>query len=100
MKKNLINNILVLVLIFSAVNLIIAQDFQMTRRNLMPVPANVIWKNGRLPIAKNFTVAISGKTDERLKRYIFRVMRRLEGRTIFEFLRDFSIRFGKCHAFN
>lgn len=69
---------------------VLAQDLQNQRRNLMPVPANISWKNGRLPVTKNFTVAVSGKTDERLKSYIFRVMRRLEGRTIFEFSRDFT----------
>lgn len=86
MQKVLIIIILTIVLL----SMIDAQDLQSQRRNLMPVPANVIWKNGRLPITKNFSVAISGKTDERLKSYIFRVMRRLEGRTIFEFSRDFS----------
>ena len=77
-------------LILSAIFTISAQDLQTARRNLMPVPANVVWKNGRLPVTKNFTVAISGKTDERLKNYIFRVMRRLEGRTVLEFSRGFS----------
>lgn len=77
-------------LILSALLNISAQDLQNQRRNLMPVPANIAWKNGRLPVTKNFTVAVSGKTDERLKSYIFRVMRRLEGRTIFEFSREYS----------
>lgn len=80
--------IFIFTIIFSSA--IFAQDFQNQRRNLMPVPANVTWKNGRLPVTKTFTVAISGKTDERLKSYIFRVMRRLEGRTIFEFSREHS----------
>ncbi len=70
--------------------IVFAQDSQNQRRNLMPVPANVVWKGGRLAVNKNFIVAVSGKTDERLKSYISRVMRRLEGRTIFEFSRDFS----------
>ena len=56
----------------------------------MPVPANVAWKNGRLPITKDFKIAVVGKIDERLKSYVFRVTRRLEGRTILEFSRDFS----------
>ncbi len=80
----------IFMLILSATFTISAQDLQTAQRNLMPVPANVVWKNGRLPVTKNFTVAISGKTDERLKSYIFRVMRRLEGRTVLEFSRDFS----------
>lgn len=76
--------------ILSAFLSVSAQDFQNQRRNLMPVPANIQWKNGRLPVTKNFSVALSGKTDERLKSYIFRAMRRLEGRTIFEFSREYS----------
>lgn len=63
---------------------------QNERRNLMPVPANAQWKTGRLPVTKNFTVAVKGKTDQRLKDYIFRAMRRLEGRTVMSFSRDVS----------
>jgi hexosaminidase len=68
-----------------------AQDLQNQRRNLMPVPANIAWKYGRLAVDKTFSVSVSGNTDERLKSYISRVMRRLEGRTILEFSRDFSL---------
>src|SRR5215216_5517577 len=90
MNKISIKSFLIFMVILSAVLTISAQDLQTARRNLMPVPANVVWKNGRLPVTKTFAVAVSGKTDERLKSYIFRVMRRLEGRTIFEFSRDLS----------
>ncbi len=90
MNKIFIKSFFIFTLIISAVCAGLAQDFQTARRNLMPVPVNVNWKNGRLPVTKNFTVAVSGKTDERLKNYIFRVMRRLEGRTVLEFSRDFS----------
>ncbi|HRH44212.1 MAG TPA: family 20 glycosylhydrolase [Pyrinomonadaceae bacterium] len=90
MKMILIRNLLVFALMLSAFFTISAQDLQNQRRNLMPVPANIAWKTGRLSVKKTFTVAITGKTDERLKSYISRVMRRLEGRTIFEFPRDFS----------
>lgn len=87
--------LIILILIISAMFTVSAQEkdlnvLQNERRNLMPVPANVSWKQGRLPVTKDFTVAVAGKTDERLKSYIFRVMRRLEGRTIFEFTRDLS----------
>ncbi|HLM00910.1 MAG TPA: beta-N-acetylhexosaminidase, partial [Pyrinomonadaceae bacterium] len=54
----------------------------------MPVPASVIWREGRLPVTKSFTVAVKGQTDERLRKYIFRVMRRLEGRTVLELPRE------------
>jgi len=67
-----------------------AQEPPSKVHNLMPVPTKVSWKDGRLAVTKNFSVSIAGKTDERLKAYISRVMRRLEGRTIFEFSRDFS----------
>jgi hexosaminidase len=90
MNKFFIKSFCVLALVLSVVWSNSAQDFVAARRNLMPVPVNVSWKNGRLPVAKNFTVAVAGKTDERLKNYIFRVMRRLEGRTVLEFSRDFS----------
>lgn len=63
---------------------------QTARRNLMPVPANVNWKTGRLPVTKSFAVALKGQTDERLRSYIFRVMRRMEGRTVLELSRELS----------
>lgn len=56
----------------------------------MPVPSNITWKSGRLPVSKEFAVAVKGQTDERLKAYIFRVMRRLEGRTVLELTRQLS----------
>ncbi len=62
----------------------------MARRNLMPVPANLNWKSGRLPVTKTFNVAVKGNTDERLKSYIFRVMRRMEGRAVMELSRELS----------
>ena len=80
-------NLLIILSLFVVVS---AQNLQTARRNLMPVPANVSWKNGRLNVTKNFTVAVKGQTDERLKSYIFRVMRRLEGRTVLEMSRDLS----------
>ena len=58
------------------------------RRNLMPVPAKVTWREGRLPVGKTFTAALRGQADERLRQYLFRVMRRLEGRTVMELSRD------------
>lgn len=65
-------------------------DLKNARRNLMPVPASINWKDGRLPVTKAFSVALAGQTDERLKAYIFRVMRRLEGRTVLELPRELS----------
>ena len=62
----------------------------MQRRNLMPVPANISWKSGKLPVTKNFSVAVKGQTDERLRNYIDRVMRRMEGRTVLELSRNLS----------
>ena len=79
-----------LLIVLSLIVVVSAQDLQMARRNLMPVPANLAWKSGRLNVTKNFTVAVKGQTDERLKSYIFRVTRRLEGRTVLEMSRDLS----------
>ena len=90
MQKLHIVKLLFLILILTATGAISAQDLQTARRNLMPVPANVSWKSGRLPVNKSFTVAVKGQTDERLRNYIFRVMRRLEGRTVLEMSRVLS----------
>ena len=79
-----------LLIVLSLIVVVSAQDLQTARRNLMPVPANLAWKSGRLNVTKNFTVAVKGQTDERLKSYIFRVTRRLEGRTVLEISRDLS----------
>ena len=59
-------------------------------RGLMPVPANVNWRSGRLPLTKDFVIAFTGQTDDRLRNYAFRAMRRLEGRTVLELSREFS----------
>lgn len=83
----------IILILFGAVSTNFAQEkdasvLQNERRNLMPVPASLTWKQGRLPLTKNFTVVVKGKTDQRLKDYIFRTMRRLEGRTVMSFSRD------------
>ncbi len=88
MKAILFKYIFIAAFILSAFLIISAQDLQKERRNLMPVPASVNWKSGRLNLTKNFAVAVKGKTDQRLKDYIFRAMRRLEGRTVMSFSRD------------
>ena len=81
---------ILLTLFFLCIYGISAQDLQMQRRNLMPVPANVSWKSGKLTVTKNFSVAVKGQTDERLRNYINRVMRRMEGRTVLELSRNLS----------
>ncbi len=90
MKKISIKSLIILAVIFVNFYENSAQDLQTARRNLMPVPANVSWKDGRLPVTKSFTVAVKGQSDERLKSYIFRAMRRIEGRTVLEFSRELS----------
>jgi hexosaminidase len=85
--------IFVFAFIFLTFTIVPAQDLSAlvsARRNLMPVPQSVQWKNGRLPVTKTFSVAANGKTDQRLRDYIFRIVRRLEGRTILELSRELS----------
>ena len=89
-QQNFMRKILITALIFISFYGVSAQDLQTARRNLMPVPANVNWKTGRLPVTKSFAVHAQGQTDERLKSYIFRVVRRLEGRTVLELPRELS----------
>ncbi|MBA3693501.1 MAG: family 20 glycosylhydrolase [Acidobacteria bacterium] len=95
MQKIFSETFIISAMILSALWTISAQEkdspaLQTARRNLMPVPASVNWKDGRLPVTKSFTVAVKGQTDERLKSYIFRVMRRMEGRIVAEFSRELS----------
>lgn len=95
MQKALITGLSIFGLLLLGVYDIPAQEsglseLRVSRRNLMPVPASVSWKTGRLQVSKSFAVALKGQTDERLKSYVFRIMRRIEGRTIFEFSREFS----------
>ena len=90
MRKISITNFFILAVFFVNLCTISAQDLQKERHNLMPVPANVNWKSGKLSVSKDFSVAVKGQTDERLKDYISRVMRRLEGRTVMTLSRDLS----------
>ncbi len=48
---------------------------------LMPMPASVELKEGRHRIGSNFTIQLAGNSEERLRNYIRRFMRRLSGRT-------------------
>jgi len=59
-------------------------------RNLMPVPASLAFRAGRLPISKTFAVAVSGHTDGRLEGAIDRAVRRLERQTGMELARGLA----------
>ncbi|NOT46381.1 MAG: family 20 glycosylhydrolase [Acidobacteria bacterium] len=87
MRRSPYHSLFFVVAVLAATGVVTAQDLGTARRGLMPVPASVEWKVGRLSIDRTFTVALSGKTDERLRNYVFRVMRRLEGRTVLELSR-------------
>lgn len=93
MPKNIYRIFVVFAFVLFLMNFVSAQtsDLQTARRNLMPVPQSVEWKTGRFPLSKNFNVSATGATDERLRQYISRVLRRLEGRTVMEFPRELSI---------
>ena len=49
--------------------------------SLMPVPASLSTKLGRLPLDSKFCVSVQGYTDERLERAIARMLQRLGKRT-------------------
>ncbi|HKZ80869.1 MAG TPA: family 20 glycosylhydrolase [Pyrinomonadaceae bacterium] len=57
------------------------------QHNLMPVPASVQFQSGRLGVNREFSVAVQGQSDARLQSAIGRMLRRLEGRTGYEFVR-------------
>jgi len=87
------NSILILIISVTLTLIVQAQtvnDLAQTTRGLMPVPASVNWKAGRLPLTKAFNIALTGQTDERLRRYALRAMRRLERKTVLEFSHDLS----------
>ena len=56
-------------------------------RTLIPVPAALEWRSGRLALDTTFTVAVRGFADARLRRAVDRTLRRLEGRTGLTFSR-------------
>ncbi len=58
---------------------------QQQQHNLMPAPAAIRFARGRLPITKSFAVSAKSYVDDRLRAYIDRTVRRLEGRTGLEF---------------
>ncbi|HYP26097.1 MAG TPA: family 20 glycosylhydrolase [Blastocatellia bacterium] len=57
------------------------------KHRLMPVPASVQFRPGRLRIDRAFTVGVEGHRDAILDGAIHRASRRLEGRTALEFSR-------------
>src|SRR5262245_23222824 len=66
-----------------------AQDAK-PRHNLMPIPASLQFKEGRLAITEQFTVAVRGHNDARLQAGIERMARRLDARTGLTFKRGLA----------
>ena len=58
--------------------------------HLLPVPAKLEFRTGRLAIKRSLTVAVKGYQDERLVNNIWRAVKRLEGRTELELPRIFE----------
>ena len=92
MSNRVFHFVFALAVVVSAVCFAFAQPgsdaLRTARRNLMPVPASVTWREGRLPVSGSFTYNFVGKTDDRLRQYVSRAIRRLEGRTVLELARD------------
>jgi hexosaminidase len=59
-------------------------------RNLMPVPASITWRDGRLAITPAFTVFVAGHSDARLLAGLDRALRRIERRTGLTFPRGLA----------
>lgn len=62
----------------------------LSQHNLMPVPAMVEFQPGRLAVKPEFTISLQGQSDARLQAATSRMLRRLEGRTGYEFERNYS----------
>ena len=94
-SKIMTNFRLILLLIVCCTLVVSAQNkpSQQAKRpqNLLPVPASVRFNQGRLPLTKTFTAMFEGQVDERLRAYLNRVWRRLEGRTGIELSRDLAL---------
>ena len=71
------------VAVWAAPVLLIAQQTRETRvlHTLMPVPAEVRWESGRVPILPTTSATITGHTSARLRAAVERALRRLDGRT-------------------
>ena len=54
--------ILALLSVMSTSSMSQTTDLRKSRRNLMPVPSSVVWNDQRLPVTKNFKVAVQGQT--------------------------------------
>jgi len=79
--------VLLLTLALSTVSPVPAQGptptaAELGQLNLMPMPATVELQPGRLAITDKFSVATKGYADDRLRRNIARMTRRLAGRTV------------------
>ncbi|HWL18001.1 MAG TPA: glycoside hydrolase family 20 zincin-like fold domain-containing protein, partial [Opitutus sp.] len=61
--------------------------FAAMSHDLMPAPAQLRLADGRLPVTAEFSVALRGHDDARLRRAIARALRRWEERTGFTFRR-------------
>ncbi|HUR37509.1 MAG TPA: family 20 glycosylhydrolase [Terriglobales bacterium] len=58
--------------------------------SLMPVPASLQFKDGRLPLDASLKVFISGHSDARLQNAVGRMLKRLEGRIGLPLSRDYK----------
>ncbi|MEZ5306268.1 MAG: family 20 glycosylhydrolase [Pyrinomonadaceae bacterium] len=81
------NKFLIAIVVMAALAASAFGDLVSERRNLMPVPKEVSFAEGKLRIDKDFSFAFTGHSDGRLSAYLSRVLKRLEGRTLLEFSR-------------
>jgi len=58
-------------------------DLPPATRELLPVPASVAWRDTRLAVDSNFTVAMPAFADQRLRHAVDRALTRLAGRAGF-----------------
>src|SRR5215813_2612216 len=84
-------------ILFQAISILILTTWpasraeaQERRHNLMPTPAEVHFKSGKLAMGASFSVAVRGHNDRRLEAGIDRAMRRLEGRIGMELRRGLA----------
>ncbi len=75
------NKIFIIALLIVSISTAMAQNRVMSYSYLMPMPASLEYKEGRLKVTSAFAVGIKGHNDERLRAAVDRMLNRLEMRT-------------------
>ncbi len=83
-SSSLFSFILIFIIILSFLIIVTAAPStsgEISRCNLMPMPANISFGQGKLPVDSDFRVVLSGFNEPRLQRAVYRMIQRLSTKT-------------------